>query len=113
VAHLQSQAYQQGHFFLDNNTTHLSKMQVLFQQQSKGLRLQVTFHYFPKYSPKLNIVEYFIHLIRQKWLHHSDYKQRLETIEKKLAEQLHQRVFLPKENMVNILQHIHDLVVKT
>jgi len=88
-------------------------MRALFQQQSRHLPLEVTFHYFPNYTPKLNIVEYLIHLIRQKWLHHADYKQRLETVEKKLADHLHQRVFLPKENIINLLQHIQDLVLKT
>lgn len=113
AAYLQSQGYQQVHFYLDNNTTHLAKMQALFQQQSKVVGLTVNFHYFPKYSPKLNGVEYMIHWIRQKWLHHSEYKQRLETIEIKLAGHLHRRVFLPRENIVNILQHIQELVMKT
>jgi transposase len=113
AAYLQSQGYQQVHFYLDNNTTHLAKRQALFQQQSQMSGWAVDFHYFPKYSPKLNVVEYLIHLIRQKWLHHSDYKQRLEIIEQKLAEHLPRSVFIPKENIANILQHIQELVMKT
>jgi len=54
---LQYQGYGKAHFFLDNNPTHLVKMRNLFQQQTAQLTLKVTFHYFPKYSPKLNIVE--------------------------------------------------------
>jgi len=113
AAHLQSQGYGRAHFFLDNNTTHLNKMKDLFAQHSGHLHLQVSFHHFPKYSPKLNVVEYLIHLIRAKWLHHSDYRQRLETVAKKLADQLHHRVFLPKEKIANILHHIHNLVDQT
>ena len=87
-------------------------MRCLFQQQTAQLTLKVTFHYFPTYSPKLNVVEYLIHLIRQQWLHHADYQQRLETVEKKLAQYLHQQVWLPQEKIVNILQHIQNLVLK-
>jgi transposase len=68
ATYLHAQGYGKVHFFLDNNTTHLTTMTTLFQQQSGHLPLKVTFHYFPRYSPKLNIVEYLIHLIRQKWL---------------------------------------------
>lgn len=113
ATYLHAQAYEKVHFFLDNNTTHLSKMTNLFYQQCQHLPLEVTFHYFPKYSPKLNIVEYLIHLIRLKWLHHADYKQRLKTVQEKLTQHLHKQVFLPKENIINILQHIQDLVLKT
>jgi hypothetical protein len=66
----------------------------------------------PTYSPKLSIVEEGIHLIRQKWLHHADYRQRLEIVEKKLTQPLHRQVFLPQEILINMLQHIQNLVLK-
>lgn len=113
AAYLHQQGYQHAHFFLDNNTTHQAAMRSIFQQQTSQLPLQVTFHYFSTYSPKLNIVEYYIHLIRQKWLHHADYLLRLDTVEKKLVQYLHRQVFLPQENLINILQHIQNLVLKT
>jgi hypothetical protein len=64
-------------------------MQTLFYQQSEAVGLQVTFPYFPKYSPKLNGVEDVIHLIGQKGPHHGHYKKRLEAVEKKLVDHLH------------------------
>jgi len=68
ASHLQQQGYQKAHVFIDNNPTHQQKMLTLFQEQSASLSIQLLFHYLPKYSPKLNLVEYLIHLIRQKWL---------------------------------------------
>ncbi|CAN5859789.1 hypothetical protein BH24BAC1_BH24BAC1_41010 [soil metagenome] len=109
---MHAQGYTRAHFLLDNNTTHKARMQSLFQHKSGHLPLEASFPYFPKYSPKLNVVEYLIHLIRLKWLHHADFGQRLEAVEKKLVDRLHQRVFLPAAKIANILQHIQELILK-
>jgi transposase len=111
ASHLQQQGYQKAHVFIDNNPTHQQKMQHLFKQQSALLTIQIIFHYLPKYSPKLNLVEYLIHLIRQKWLHHGDYHRNLAAIQTHLVEHLHQKVFLTQEKIVNILQHIQNLIL--
>jgi transposase len=113
ATHLQQQGYRKAHFFIDNNPTHQQKMQNLFKEQSTLLTIEIIFHYFPKYSPKLNLVEYLIHLIRQKWLHHGDYHRNLAAIQTQLIQQLHQKVFLTQEKIVNMLQHIQNLVLKT
>jgi hypothetical protein len=88
-------------------------MQTLFKEQSRQLTIQPFFHYFPNYSPKLNLVEYLIHLIRQKWLHHGDYQRNLAAIQTHLMAHLHQKVFLTQEKIINILQHIQNLVLNT
>jgi transposase len=113
ATHLQQQGYRKAHVFIDNNPTHQQKMLTLFQQQSAPLTIQLLFHYLPKYSPKLNLVEYLIHLIRQKWLHHGDYQRNLAAIQTQLTEQLHQKVFLTQDKIINILQHIQNLVLET
>ena len=46
-------------------------------------------------------------------LHHGDYHRNLAAIQTQLIEQLHQKVFLTQEKIVNILQHIQNLVLKT
>ncbi len=65
------------HFFFDQNTTHKSKMQDKFKELTEKLYVKTRFHFIASYSPKLNLVEYAIHLIRQKVLHHADCKKNL------------------------------------
>ena len=59
---------------LDNNPTHKQKMQsqlaVHLHQMGLTKSITVEFLYLPSYSPKLNLVEYIIHLARLKFLHH-------------------------------------------
>ena len=111
---LQSKNYAKAHIFLDKNTTHLQKMQDLFYAhiEEQGIKLGVKFHYFAPYSPKLNIVEYLIRIIRQKWLHHASYKQRLKEVEERLKEKIENEPFITQEQIINILQHIQDLVLE-
>ncbi len=110
---LLAEGFQKAHIFLDNNPTHKQKMQDFFQQQAKELDLQVVFHYLPRYSPKLNPVEYLIHLVRQKCLHHGDHKRNLNDLEKQLTDLLHQKQFVLQYQLINILQHIQDLIIQT
>lgn len=109
---LQTAGFAKAHLFLDNNPTHKQKMQDIFFKKAKELNIEIVFEYFPRYSPKLNLVEYLIHLIRQKCLHHSSHQRNLKEIEKQLYELLHQKQFLPQQQLINILQHIQNLVIQ-
>lgn len=110
---LQAAGFSKAHIFLDNNPTHKQKMQDFFRTKAKGLEIQVVFAYLPRYSPKLNLVEYLIHLVRQKCLHHADHKRDLKQVEKQLVELLHHKQFVPQYQLINILQHIQNLVIQT
>ena len=104
------QAIPQLIFFLDNNTTHKNKMKAAFREQLE-VPLSLRLHHFPSYTPLCHPTEYVIHLIRQKYLHHHDYKLKLQELEKMLTDKLVGKTFLAPEQVVNILEHIHNLVL--
>jgi vacuolar-type H+-ATPase subunit D/Vma8 len=100
--------YEQLDVFLDGNPTHKKKMQLIFGTLTPDLKIKVNFHLIAPYSPALNLVEYAIHMIRQKILHHADCKTGLaqfETYIKELCDNL-----LSKEQIINILEHIESLI---
>lgn len=89
AAHYRAGGLERLEIFLDRSTTHLSKMQNIFAALTEGLGINVRFHLMAPYSPALNLVEYAIHLIRLKALHHADCKRSLsefETIIKELCD---------------------------
>jgi DDE superfamily endonuclease len=96
--------------FLDRNPTHKAKMQSLFASLTEDLTIKTTFRLMASYSPKLNLVEYAIHLIRQKVLHHADCKTCLAEFESYIKELCDNKKILSKEQIINILQHIESLV---
>ena len=88
-----AQGYTSADIFIDNNTTHKNKMKTAFFNQLK-VPITVRFHHFPRYSPLSNPTEYLIHLIRQKHLHHHDYKLNLQALEKILTDNLLGKAFV-------------------
>jgi transposase len=104
---------------LDNNTTHRQKMQRLFIQEVKALAFkeqteittEVVFTYIPAYSPKLNLVEYAIHLLRQRCLHHRPYNMNLEQIEEKIRTEILKRPLLNPSQIINILNFIENQIL--
>lgn len=98
--------------FLDRNSTHKRKMQGIFADLSKDMAIKTEFHLMAAYSPKLNLVEYAIHLIRQKVLHHADCKEDLATFEKRIKELCDEKKILDKQGIINTLVHIESLVLK-
>lgn len=104
------QGYTSADLLMDNNPTHKNKMKVEFYSKL-DVPMKVRFHHFPRYSPNCNPTEYLIHLIRQKYLHHHDYHLNLEAMEKVLSDKLFGKAFLSKDNLVNILEHIHNLIL--
>lgn len=102
---LQQNHFQKVIFFLDNNSTHQNLMKYNLALLPK-LQIEIEFQYIPAYSPKLNIVEFLIHRIRQKKLHHAPHQRNLDEIVVELTEYLHQKTPFPIQEIYNTLQHI-------
>ncbi len=98
--------------FFDRNSTHKNKMRDIFAELSKNLRIDVQFHFISAYSPKLNLVEYVIHWIRQKVLHNADHKKSLPEFQAAVENLCKNGEILSKEQIFNILCHIESLVLK-
>jgi hypothetical protein len=62
------------------------------------------------YAPKLNLVEYAIHLIRQKVLHHADSKKSIMDFENAVKELCNIKKVINKNQIINILNHIEQLI---
>ncbi len=95
---------------MDRNSTHKKKMQLIFAELSKDLKIEVNFHFIAAYSPKLNLVEYVIHWIRQKFLHHADARKSLPEFQAIIEKACEKGEILNKEQIINILGHIESLV---
>lgn len=91
--------------FMDNNPTHKEKMQALFRELTSHSAIEVVFRFISTYSPKLNLVEYGIHKIRQKVLHHADCKLNLVDLKARIGTVCEEGVFTC-EQIANILTHI-------
>ncbi len=102
--------------FLDRNTTHKEKMQRLLAEllanDTHKTTIEVHFHLMPAYSPKLNLVEYAIHQIRQQALHHADCKHSLAVFVERIKEICSTGKIFSKEQIINILGYIESLVPK-
>ncbi len=99
---------------LDNNPTHKQKMQaqLMLHLQQMGLSNESTveFLYLPSYSPKLNLVEYVIHLLRLRFLHHLPLGTTLAQIEQQLEQFLSAKQFLSAEQVQNTLNFIFSAI---
>lgn len=99
---------------LDNNPTHKQKMQtqlaVHLQEMGLVKAITVEYLYVPSYSPKLNLVEYVIHLLRLKFLHHLPVDTTLSQIEQQLEQFLASNQFLSAEQVQKTLNFIFSLV---
>lgn len=109
---LQVRKIRKVHIFLDNNPTHKQKLQGLLKEAltREQLTIQVSFHYIAPYSPQLNPVEYVIHLIRQKVLHHADYQKDLQKFQEEINDALRTGKVINKEKLLNIIEHIEGIV---
>lgn len=83
---------------------------MIFADLTTQLNIKTEFRLMAAYSPKLNLVEYAIHLIRQKILHHADCKTSLAQFESYIKELCDNQKLLNKEKIINILEHIESLV---
>lgn len=95
---------------LDNNSTHKQKMQSQLQAQLSELgikeKISVEFIYTPPYSPHFNLVEYIIHLLRLKLLHHLPVGMTIEQIREKLEKYFQSSQLQTPEQIQNTIGHI-------
>ena len=87
-----------------------TQLMVHLQQMGLSNEIEVEFIYLPAYSPKLNLVEYVIHLIRLRFLHHLPIGTSLQDIEQQLAKFLQSHQFLNAEQVQKTLNYILALV---
>lgn len=97
------------YIFMDNNPTHKEKMQAIFRGLTQKLMIKTNFRFISTYSPKLNLVEYGIHKIRQKVLHHADCKLNLADLKTRIRALCEEGIFT-FEQIDNILVYIKSLV---
>jgi transposase len=106
--------YDQICIILDNNPTHKQKMQsqlaLHLKQMGLAKSITVEYLYLPPYSPQLNLVEYVIHLVRLRFLHHLPMETTLEQIEQKLFQFLDSNQFLSALQVQKTLNFIFSLV---
>ena len=99
--------------FLDNNSTHKTKMQAQLQLHLSELgikdKLKVEFIYTAPYSPDFNESEYIIHLLRLRLLHHQPMGITIQQIGEKLQKFLQSSQVQTPEQIQNILKHIYSL----
>jgi transposase len=106
--------YTQLSIILDNNPTHKLKMQgqlaMHLEQMGLTQSIEVEFLYLPSYSPKLNLVEYVIHLLRLRFLHHLPIGTTLTEIEQKLNRFFDIQQLLSAEQVQKTLNFIFSLI---
>lgn len=81
-------------------------------EATKSLPITVRLHLMPAYSLRINPVEYAIHLIRLKALHHADCKDSLSEFQRYVKDLCASRKILSKEQIINLLGHIEELILK-
>ena len=96
--------------FLDRNPTHRNKMQTIFAELTAKLTIKTEFHLMAPYSPQLNLVEYAIHQIRYKILHHANPEMNLTQFQDIIQDYCQKQKIFTQKQIVNILEHIESLV---
>ena len=107
LAELSWESAQLGYTYLciilDNNPTHKRKMEeqlgLKLEEMEIAQKITVELLYTPAYSPKLNLVEYVIHLLRLRFLHHLPLGITLADIECKLKKFFESYQFLSPEQV--------------
>jgi transposase len=86
-----------------------SQLALHLEQMGLAKSIMVECLYLPPYSPKLNLVEYVIHLLRLKFLHHLPMETTLLQIEQRLVQFLNSHQFLSAEQVQKTLNFIFSL----
>ena len=110
---VQNEGFNKMAIWLDNNSTHKSKMKYLLwlkmyaNPESQNLKkFTIRFIHTPPYSPDFNLVEYIIHQLRLKLLHRLPPKTTLNEVITKITKYLNEKQLQTKEQITNILNHI-------
>lgn len=100
---------------MDNNSTHKQKLRnyLHVELMASGIReeIKVEFIYTPSYSPKFNLAEYLIHLLRLRLLHHLPIRTSLEEIETRLQEFFKTQQLQTPIQIANTIKHIYSLII--
>ena len=100
---------------LDNNSTHKDKLRRYLWAElfTSGIDEQITveFVYTPPYSPNFNLVEYLIHLLRLRLLHHLPSGTSIEQVEMKLKTFFEAQQLQTPIQISNTIQHIYNLIL--
>jgi hypothetical protein len=107
------QGFSKVSVILDNNTTHKKKMRNLLDAQliELGIKgdIEVEFIYTPPYSPDFNLVEYLVHQLRLKVLHHQPVGMTIELVREKLENYLKVNQLQTPQQIQNTIAHICSL----
>ena len=99
---------------LDNNATHKDKLRRYLWAElfTSGIDEQITveFVYTPPYSPNFNLVEYLIHLLRLRLLHHLPTGTSIEQVEMRLITFFETQQLQTPIQISNTIQHIYNLI---
>ena len=100
---------------LDNNSTHKDKLRRYLWAElfTSGIDEQITveFIYTPPYSPNFNLVEYLIHLLRLRLLHHLPSGTSIEQVEMRLLTFFETQQLQTPIQISNTIQHIYNLIL--
>lgn len=86
-------------------------MQDIYEELAAELTCKISFHFIAPYSPKLNLVEYIIHKIRQNICHHADAKKDIEVFKSEIQQLCLSGKLTNNEQIINTLQHIQDIIL--
>lgn len=97
-------------FWLDNAKTHKKKMKSSLALHLKDFgmedQVEIEFVHIPPYSPKMNAAEFFIQIIRKRFLKNLPINQTMEQVLDRLLPNVHAQQLLKPEQMKNILARI-------
>ena len=100
---------------LDNNATHKDKLRRYLWAElfTLGIDEQITveFMYTPPYSPDFNLVEYLIHLLRLRILHHLPSGTSIEEVERRLLTFFETQQLQTPIQISKTIQHIYNLIL--
>ena len=98
---------------LDRDSTDKKKMksQLKFHLINAQIsdKIVVDFIHTPTYSPDFNLVEYIIHLLRLKLLHHLSLDVNIQQVKDKLEKFFQFNQLQTPEQIQNIIRHICTL----
>jgi DDE superfamily endonuclease len=100
---------------LDNNSTHKDKLRRYLWAElfTSGIHEQITVEFVdtPPYSPNFNLVEYLIHLLRLRLLHHLPSGTSIEQVEMRLKTFFETQQLQTPIQISNTIQHIYNLIL--
>lgn len=100
---------------LDRNSTHKDKLRRYLWAElfTSGIdeQIAVEFIHTPPYSPNFNLVEYLIHLLRLRLLHHLPSDTSIADVETRLKTFFETQQLQTPIQISNTIQHIYNLIL--